>query len=262
MGEVHLRSFLTLLAALALAVAAAACGGSANQGTPGSATTKVQMTATPANTTPVPVKDGDVWGPFLFLSDQSKFDATVTVTPAPVNDPNAELIPFQHPGLRRFATVAEMAAFVGTRAQVLAPAFLPAGTELLGAYAIERDPGGPISATGLSYRFAGSTKPFEDPDIWIPASYWYTSPSDIDPLSSTDQLGRVRGVPEMLLVNGRYAVYMPYTNPADVPVSLQVSSTINWYDEDGAYWSVQGRNLGVDTLLRIAESLSPVTPGR
>ncbi len=93
---------------------------------------------------------------------------------------------------------------------------------------------------------------------WIPAAYWYSRPNDIYPLSLTDPNGQVRGVPQRLFVRGQYAIYVPYTNPRDIPVGLQFSSTINWYDDRGAYWTVQGRNRGFGGLVRIAESLQPV----
>jgi len=212
---------------------------------------------TQTNATPAVAKDGDRWGDFILSANPAS--VTVTQTPAPVtNVPAEEAIPFDHPGYREFKTPDDLARFLNGRAKVLAPSFVPEGSVLLGAWAVELDDGR-ITDTGVSYRFASSTQTIKDPDIWIASSYRIPRPVVIDALESKRANGQIRGVPQELTMDGNPAIFLPFMNPRDIPVSLQFSSALSWFDADGVFWSVQGRNLDLDTLLKIAESLAELT---
>lgn len=120
---------------------------------------------------------------------------------------------------------------------------------------------GRITDTGVSCRFASSTQTIKDPDIWIASTYRVQRAVIFDPLESKGANGQVRGIPEEPTVHGNPAVYLPFTNPRDIPPSLQFSSALSWFDQDGVFWSVQGRNLDLNTLRKIADSLQELTVG-
>lgn len=217
------------------------------------------MTQT-ASKTPQPVTDGERWGDFVFANMPSA--VTVVATPAVVEGVgDEELIPFDHPGYREFKTPEDLARFAKGRAMVLAPSFVPAGSDLLGAWAVETSDGR-ISDTGVSYRFAGSTQTIHDPDIWIASTFRVPHPTVIDATKSVRANGQVRGAPLKVTVRGNPGVYLPFDNPPGLDPSLQFSSALSWFDTAGVFWSVQARNLDLNALMQIADSLDELVVGR
>lgn len=258
-GEIHLRFGASVAVVLVLVVASNGCDGGGSSGNAGTRTEGAQMTQA-ASTTPPPATDGDRWGDFVFANIPSA--VTVVETPAPVEGAgDDEAIPFDHPGYREFKAPEDLARFVKGRAKVLAPSFVPPGSELLGAWAVETSDGR-ISDTGVSYRFAGSKQTIHDPDIWIASTFRLRRPTVIDATESVRANGQVRGVPLKVTALGNPAVYLPFDNPPGLGPSLQFRSAVSWFDTDGVFWSVQGRNLDLSTLLQIAGSLDELVAGR
>lgn len=206
--------------------------------------------------TPVPVQDGDRWGGFVFADVPST--VKVTVTPAPIDF--GEFAPFDYPGFRKFATVDELVRSVASRVAVRAPAFLPTGVELIGAWSIEAADGR-ISDTTLTYRFAGSDAHLGDPDILVGLSYRVPSPFVYEAKESTRPNGQIHRTPRRVSVRGgKEAVFLPFENPPGLHRSLNFASALSWFESEGAFWTVQGKNLDFATLSRIAESLVDLPP--
>lgn len=217
------------------------------------------MTQTTSKT-PQPVADGERWGEFVFADVPSA--VTVVATPAVVEAAgDEELIPFDHPGYREFKTPEDLARFTKARAMVLVPRFVPSGSELAGAWAIETMDGR-ISDTGVAYRFAGSAQTIRDPDIWIASTFRVPRPTVVDATKSVRANGQVRGVPLKVTVRGHRGIYLPFDNPPGLDPSLQFNSAVSWFDDDGVFWSVQGRNLDLNTLMNIVDSLDQLVVGR
>ncbi|MDE3076400.1 MAG: hypothetical protein KGJ86_13340, partial [Chloroflexota bacterium] len=138
------------------------------------------------------------WGGFVLAPEATA--VVIARTPAAVDaGPDAESIPYNHPGYRQFSTIEEMAKFVRGRVLVLEPTFLPAGAVLLGAWVVEL-PDGKISDIDIGYRFADTRAPLEDADIQILSSYRFSQPLVYSTVPSTSSSGQHGGAPEKVTV--------------------------------------------------------------
>lgn len=227
----------------------------------GTPVTTPSPSATPRLVSHTP-HDAEVWGGFLFAVDSASI--TVTPTPPPVqSDESFEGYPISGlPGYRQFPTPDELATFLGQRAAVLAPASLPAGAQLIDAYAVLLSDGR-VAMVGLEYRYADSDAPAGDPDLWIVHDFRTPRPlveATGKPPGYPDSLGRDASAPVAVDVAGRRAIYLGYDSPPALARSLVLRSALSWFDDDGSFWSVQARRLDASALVAIAASLTPVAP--
>ncbi len=226
----------------------------------GHSTANKEGTVTGSMSTPgvlVPARAGDTWGGFVFFDSPGFIVPQAQVTPParPLqpSDTTAEF-PYDHPGYHQFSSVPELAGFVKGRAPVKEPAKLPSNAILIGAYAVEGSDGR-ILAMALNYALGSSGAPFRDPDIWISYDVYEQRPGAYATFVQDEALGRQALPAQKLTVQGNQAVYLEFTNPPGTHRELRLRSVISWYQDDGAFWTVQARDVSFPQLLDIANSL-------
>jgi hypothetical protein len=216
-------------------------------------------TPTPRTTSAAPY-DGQRWGGFLFADDPAA--VSVTTTPPPVqSDESFEGYPISElPGYRQFDSIGALAAFLAAKATVFAPSLPLPDARLVDTYAVQLT-NGRVAMIGIEYDFAHSDAPAGDTDLWIIHDFSMQSPlvyATGKPDGYPDSLGRDAGPPQIVEIMANQAVYLPFSNPASIDRSLLNRSALSWFDDDGSFWSIQGRNLSLPALKAIANLLVPV----
>lgn len=202
-----------------------------------------------ATPTTVAAEPGERWGEFIFFDDPSFHIPTSEITPAPrpLEGDEGESLYSDHPGYREFTQTKELAAFVEGRVPVPVPQSLPESAELLGGYAVEGSDGEIISV-GISYRLGDSDATINNSDIWISYDRFVSRPMGISTKDNEEVLA-----PVLLTVQGSEATYRGLREyPGASP---HTRASLNWYTDDGAFWTVQARGLDMGAIVEIAESL-------
>lgn len=234
------------LLVLILVSAAMAHACTSEQAQERAAATRGGQTVVLATPETLPVTPGERWGGFLFVEDPAAYRVPPDqVTPAlrPLKGDEGESLIDGHPGFRAFATVDELAQFVAGRGPVRVPAFLPAGAQLMRGEAVEGDDA-ELLEVGLNYRVGDSAATPSDPDLWI---VWVSYQQRPAVFPTHDQESVL--APRRLMVRGREAIYLEARSPGD-------RSSLNWFENDGRSWAVQGRHMDLATLVAVAESLT------
>jgi len=203
----------------------------------------------PALTTPVAVVEGERWGGFVFTDNPQNLN--VTVTPPPID--LGEFSPFDYPGFRKFETVEDLLRFINGRIMVAVPQSLPAGASLIGAWAIET-PDQKIADAVLAYTLTGSVPQLGDPDLMVAVSYRVPRPFVYPVKEVVQALGQRRETPQRVSVAGHDGVFLPYDNPPGIGQNVTFASALSWFEDDGAFRSIQGKNLDFAMLSAIAAS--------
>jgi hypothetical protein len=194
-------------------------------------------------------KPGERWGEFTFFDDPSFHIPTSEITPPPrpLEGGEGDSLYNAHPGYREFKQTEELAAFVDGRAPVPVPTFIPDNAELLGGYAVEGSDGEIISV-GISYDLGEGDASINNSDLWISYDRFLSRPMGISTKDNEEVLA-----PVLLTVQGNEAIYRGLRDHPGA--SPHTRASLNWYTDDGAFWTVQARGLDMNAIVEIAESL-------
>lgn len=198
----------------------------------------------------VAVSPGERWGGFLFMDDPSyRLPASAAIpAPRPLRHEEDELLIGDHPGYREFTDINNLQRMLSNRARVSVPATLPVGSEFIGGYAVVGDDDHVIM-TGLGYRLGRSSAHLLDPDLWIDISFYFARP--LVCLLNGTALQVLP--PRALLIASKKAIYQEARNLPGVYTGTR--SSLNWFEVDGSFWTVQARGTTFTTLAAVAESV-------
>lgn len=192
------------------------------------------------------------WGQFVFVS-RGQSDPRIHQTSPPAHDiVEPDAIPTEHPGLREFGTPSEARAAFPGEDGIREPSYVPGGYTLVGCYVVANQ-GDLIDFTISFGRDEAATLFSADLAVMWTARAPMPLPARTYELSG-EPLGR-RGLPLRRVRVREYAgVMQEWVNPAALDRSLRIQSSLNWFDDRGRLWAVQGSE-GEEILIRIAESL-------
>lgn len=207
---------------------------------------------TVSSVTTTPGEPGERWGDFVFSHPDNP--EHYGATPPPAGDVGPEEgIPDGHPGLRTFDSIDAARRGLGGAAVVPEPAFLPAGYNLIGVWAIQLDDGRVVDVN-LSYSKGSNGFSLFGPELSV--SWTDRAPRPLPASTVENHLpnGSVGSPVVKADVHGIPAVFQGWTNPASLVGSARTNSSLNWFEEGGRLWAVQGGE-PFETLHAMAESI-------